>query len=145
MYVDFDKNYVLYTGNKSLILYTKISKEIFKAEDKIADVKQLKVKTIETDLTIHGFLRDSEDFMVIFEREDNQLDFNKLKVMDIDNEDRHNYEFVQQIEALPRPISHDPVVKVVHYSDAYLVALRKSGKFDIYWRLRRINSPEDSK
>lgn len=91
-----------------------------------------------------------EDILVMFETTDNQVDFNEMKVEKIEDDAEHKYSFVQKTELLPRPAAiqkhDDKIQKFVYiYGNYYVIALRKSGKFDIYWRGRRVSSPDDSK
>lgn len=93
-YLDFADDSILYSANKSEIRYVHIDPKLFKEEDKIVDMSSLNIRTIETQLIIHGFMREYNELMVAFETADNQLDFNIFKLQNIEDEKSHTYEFV---------------------------------------------------
>ena len=103
-------------------------------------------------MPIHGFIMnahciDEKYKLVALETPDNQLDFNKLFVNDITDDNRYAYKFEQYREIIPRKsIGNDRIVKnrfVFSKGFNYTLSMRASGKFDLYWNLSRKESVDD--
>lgn len=78
------------------------------------------------------------------------MEFNRLFMDNFDDDDSYAYRFTMYREIAPRKpgYTHDPITKCCFtFSQGfnYSVALHESGKFEIYWNMMKIESPEDSK
>lgn len=121
----------------------------------VFDASAAKVRTINLDYAIHGFLLNVHCLndkyqLVTIESPDNQLDFNKLYIYNIDEDEKFSYKFEQYRELVPRKngFPNDPIVKNKYIFSGgfnYTVSLRKSGAFDLYWNMSRKDSVEHKK
>ncbi len=106
--------------------------------------------TIDPNLNIHGLLLNihcvNDKYQLIaLETPDNILDFNKLKF----DFTKTEYSFEQYREVLPRKNpANDPITKscwVFSKGFNFSVAMRESGRFDLYWNFSLKESVDDSK
>jgi hypothetical protein len=106
----------------------------------------MNLRTITPGATLQYLIYEyySENFFMAFETPDNQLEFNKFIVENLDNDSTFTYKFQQYTEVQPRKDSTcDPIVKcLVKYNEyyPYAIAMRTSGYFDIYWDCQRRDS-----
>eukprot|EP00347_Sterkiella_histriomuscorum_P013502 403364473 len=110
---------------------------------------QYKVRIIKTKLKILGLvvngLANSQKFLpVAFESEDNQIEYLKLTVQNINDDAKFDYKYEGLRENNPRDEKvNDPIVKFRYtYSGGYMFGtiLRKSGECDLYWNFMRIET-----
>lgn len=77
----------------------------------------------------------------------NQLQFNSLKIIDIENDETNNFLFTHLVEYIPiLKINYDPIIKTIIYDNSGLIqaiSLRKSGKIDTYWNTFLQNTLSD--
>ncbi len=70
------------------------------------------------------------------------MDFNRL-VLDFDKD---TYSFEQEKEIQPRTVLNDPIkqlTQIKSLGNFYHVAVRESGRFDLYVNLQKVESAED--
>lgn len=96
------------------------------------------MRSIKPKLKLHKIVSYEADFIFAFEtEEDRQLDFNRLAFTDFDDDAKFKYTFTQYAELIPRRLAKDDPIKKFEYCVStdfnYGVALRESGKFDLYW------------
>jgi len=122
-------------------------------ENQISEVHSFapsEVRTIDLGCKLWGMAQNKEvyekdQFFVVLETTDSQLDFNKLHLTGSGIED-FDWKIVQAREVVPRVLFNDPVQKVqFKFWDGvnYSCALRRLGDIDIYWNLQRVDSSYD--
>ncbi|CDW84988.1 UNKNOWN [Stylonychia lemnae] len=146
-------NESLFAASKSLIQIVHIPQKSFQFENRTIQIKKDSVLTINPELKIHGLLLDKQssekgETIVVFETLDNQLDFNRIQLLNLNEQDdsfpEKSYKFLQCGEIKPRSnFTFDPIKKVcmIFSKDIlYAVSLRNSGQIDLYWNMIRKSS-----
>ncbi|CDW79381.1 UNKNOWN [Stylonychia lemnae] len=119
------------------------------------DAKNLKIKTVSTEVKIQALLthmncRNMNFQYICFETDDAILDFNRVYFTNLDAEDDalFTYSFEQTVEINHRGTCiNDPIVKIVMVfvnGYNYSIVQRASGGVDLYWNLRLKDSIENS-
>ena len=95
---------IVFSGRDNSVRVLSLPEEAFDGE-----ISGGNARVLEVDQKIHGFYvdnsaRDNTYLIVALETADNQLDFNKLSVEGLDDDDSFTFSFTQLRLINPRPI-----------------------------------------
>ena len=113
----------------SLFLGNEKEYKIVKLQDLDSkNIKDLKQKVVKPSMKLHGFTVRETFGILIFETDDNQLDFNELTLKNFEGDDvaeEESYQYIQYSEIIRR-IGYqgsDPVQKIQVFSSESIYAL----------------------
>jgi len=92
---------------------------------------------------LHAIFLYKKRTHLVFETEDNQLDFNALTIKSIQKED-FQYELKQVTEVIKRKVHFDPIRRfafAINNGRFYGIAIRNSNNFDLYRDLIKVETP----
>ncbi|CDW75557.1 wd-40 repeat protein [Stylonychia lemnae] len=146
---------LLHLANQRTIKIVDVQRDFGSEKEIKIEPKSDQIVTFEITggCKLHGFFEnrfscDDTYIMCYIETLDNQIDYSRLYNWERSNIVNPAVEFYQYREVVKRDLSGDPIQKITQIIKSddfqYGLALRSSGKVDIYWNYTLTQTPDDS-